>query len=41
MNKEDVEPTLAVVDDRVLRVVEIFHSLLTVKVLVVVSSSNH
>jgi hypothetical protein len=38
VNKQDVEPTLAVVDDdMVLMVGEIFHSLLIVKVLVVVS----
>jgi hypothetical protein len=44
VNKQDVEPTLAVVDDdddMVLMVGEIFHSLLIVKVLVVVSLSNH
>jgi hypothetical protein len=45
VDKQDAEPTLAavvvVVDDMVLMVVEMFHSLLFVKVLVVVSWLNH
>jgi hypothetical protein len=46
VDKQDAEPTFAVavvvvVDGMALMVVETFHSLLFVRVLVVVSSSNH